>query len=48
MALKKIIIEVEEGQTRCLECPYSICRDAFIDCEKYNLSTMRILKIENQ
>ena len=48
MALKKIIIEVEEGQTRCPDCPYNICRHAIVvDCEKYDLSTMRILRIED-
>ena len=46
MATKKFIIEVEEGKTKCGECPiYIKCYRANLselDCNKYNLATMKI------
>ena len=48
--MEKFIVEVEieKGQTLCTKCPYQYIDCPLINCEKYNLSTMRILKIENQ
>lgn len=59
MATKKFIIEVEEGETECLECPFAIRTlggstvDCFmgckdVGCEKYNLATMKILELEEE
>ena len=41
-------LEIEKGQTLCEECPFELIECPYINCELYNLSTMRILKIENQ
>ena len=59
MAIKKFIIEVEEGRTSCFLCPFECgsmltinCpQKAFsdvlkIDCNKYNLATMKIKEYE--
>ncbi len=47
MAIKKFIIEVEEGQSNCKDCPLYVgsrgcIRFASIDCNKYDYSTMKI------
>lgn len=49
---KKFIIEVEEGETFCDECPFhaSKCNiDALnaINCNEFNLATMKIKKYED-
>ena len=57
MATKKFIIEVEEGMTRCINCPFESgtlltirCfkpkKLDFLDCSKYNLATMKIKEYE--
>lgn len=56
MATKKFIIEVEEGNTPCIdgECPiygsfygcYGCPTD--INCDKYNLATMKIKEMEDE
>lgn len=59
MAIRKFIIEVEEGMTHCLLCPFecgqmltincpqTALSDVLkIDCNKYNLATMKIKKLE--
>ena len=50
MATKKFLLEVEEGTTKCKDCPFNEYRcsklgyiDAEMDCIKYNLATMKIL-----
>ena len=52
MAIKKFIIEVEEGQSNCMDCPLYVkrrgcIRFASIDCDKYDYSTMKITE-DNQ
>ena len=54
--VKKFIIEVEEGRTKCDNCfaeecgncsfPYRLHR--VIDCDKYDLSTMKIKELEEE
>lgn len=51
MATKKFIIEVEEGYTPCIdgECPIYGCYDCdstVVNCNKYNLATMKITEME--
>ena len=49
--MEKLIVEleIEKGKTLCEEYPFLYIECPNIDCEKYNLSTMRILKKkENQ
>lgn len=54
MATKKFIIEVEEGDTRCKDCPLNMgyCYETqlFLDirCVKFNLATMKITEMENE
>lgn len=54
MATKKFIIEVEEGRTKCENCPlgeYGYCMVIHIDrydCYKYNLATMKIKELEEE
>lgn len=54
MKKKRFIIEVEEGCTKCLDCPFDeyTCFklgyiDAEMDCGKYDLATMKIKLEEN-
>ena len=47
MATKKFIIEVEEGRVECENCPFDGCKCSHepintLDCNKYNLTTMKI------
>lgn len=44
MATKKFIIEVEEGRTKCGQCPDGFpCEGlSFLHCCDYNLATMRV------
>ena len=53
MATKKFIIEVEEGITKCDECPVAELDDYerclvkdLIKCLDYNLATMKIKEYE--
>lgn len=51
MATKKFIIEVEEGYTVCQKCPMKDCRVTTeiggpINCDQYNLATMKIKELE--
>lgn len=53
MATKKFIIEVEEGFTKCRECPLEglHCGDILgpifnSTCNRLNISTMRIKELE--
>lgn len=57
MATKKFLIEVEEGRTKCGECPIAInmvncLRYEFshrgLDCEDYNLATIKIKEYEDK
>ena len=52
MATNKLTIEVQHGETICDSCPgffnNDLCYDLNYECELYDYSTMRILKIENQ
>lgn len=53
MATKKFIIEVEEGQTICPQCPFQAtdCTEEIYDvlnCGKYNLATMKIKEYEDK
>ena len=58
MATKKFIIEVEEGNTECSECPFrqndkmceefGWCSEKEFNCDKYNLATMKIKEMEEQ
>lgn len=52
MAIKKMTIVVQHGETKCDRCPgflnSDLCYDLNYECELYDYSTMRILKIENQ
>ena len=52
MATKKFIIEVEEGYTSCEDgkCPIYGCYDCnqmAINCDHYNLATMKIKECES-
>ena len=51
MATKKFIIEVEEGRVECENCPFDGCNCgreplSVLDCDKYNLATMKIQELE--
>lgn len=48
MATKKFLIEVEEGRTRCDECPEGIACGGLssLHCCDYNLATMKIKEYE--
>lgn len=53
MATKKFIIEVEEGYTDCGKCPMKDCRvtpeaGGPINCNHYNLATMKIRELEEE
>ena len=56
MATKKFIIKVKEGQTHCDDCPIEIdgncSRAEFsrrgLDCDEYDLATMKITEMEEQ
>lgn len=51
MATKKFIIEVEEGETQCEDCPFDGCKcktDLIPDCNKYDLSMMTIKELEEE
>lgn len=53
--MAKFILEVEKGSTQCEHCPFAdseICSAAIwadegFDCQKYDLSTIEIKKIED-
>ena len=52
MATKKFIIEVEEGKTKCNECPFDYIKCARenlveIDCTNFNLATMKITEYDD-
>lgn len=56
MATKEFIIEVEEGKTNCDECPFKNCKYmcfygkngmVIVDCDQYNLATMKIKEMED-
>lgn len=45
---KRLIFEVEEGQTQCSSCPFNLGRNCgnrrcIIDCEAYDLSTIKFI-----
>lgn len=51
MIIKRFIIEVEEGSVECENCPLNGCKCVrgsldILDCNKYNLATMKIKKYE--
>ena len=57
MAIKKFIIEIEEGATDCDNCQFSdisciglYCIDGgdVLDCHHYNLTTMKIKELEKK
>jgi hypothetical protein len=58
MATKKFIIEVEEGESNCIECPFHLISDCikvarmFIPkgatCWHLNLATMKITELEKE
>ena len=54
MAIKKFIIEVEEGRTECKNCPFDkygyclVIHMELYDCYKYNLATMQIKELEEE
>lgn len=51
--MKRLIFEVEEGETRCENCPFSIFADSielicakpeeFFDCYQQNLQTLKFI-----
>lgn len=50
---KRLIFEVEEGNTNCLDCPiYQGCqRNESLDnipCDMYNLSTIKFIEINEE
>lgn len=47
--MKKILkFEVEEGDTKCSQCPEEIrCDRQLIDCKKYDLSTLKFIGEED-
>ena len=52
MAIRKFIIEVEEGRTMCHKCPFQTvdCTEEIyqvLDCGNYNLATMKIKEYED-
>lgn len=58
MATKKFIIEVEEGDTECRECPYVLMnKDGLIvncigtkysHCMDYNLATIKLREYDKE
>ena len=55
MATKKFIIEIENGITKCKDCEFCdvancpvFYSDEILDCNKYNLATMKIKKLEKE
>ena len=56
MATKKFLLEVEEGRTHCNCCPIgdalNCSRFKFsslgLDCDEYNLATMKIREYEKE
>ena len=57
MATKKFIIEVEEGMTKCNECPFTHCKyicqydkdgRVIVDCDQHDLATMKIKEYEDK
>lgn len=53
MAIKKFIIEVEEGRVECENCPFDGCNCgrellSVLDCNEYNLATIKIKKYEDK
>lgn len=48
MVTKKFIIEVEEGVTKCNECPEGIACGGLdiLHCTEYNFATIRIKELE--
>ena len=53
MATKKFLLEVEEGRTECDKCLRKDCRfilelGGAIDCDKWNLATMKIKESEKE
>lgn len=53
MTIRRLIIEVEEGYTRCANCPFDEYRcfefdyiHAEMDCSVVNLATMKIKEME--
>lgn len=57
MATKRFLIEVEEGKTQCDKCPFTSCKyicvydkdgRVVVDCDQYNLATMKIVGMEEE
>ena len=57
MATKKFLIEEEEGVGKCSDCPFLYCKyickygeggGVIVDCDKYNLATMKITEMEEE
>ena len=50
MATKKFLIEVEEGMTKCGQCPDGFPCGGFgpIHCCDFNLATMKITEMEDK
>lgn len=55
MATKKFLLEVEEGQTHCDDCPIEIAGHCSrfkisrlgLDCDEFNFATMKIKEYED-
>ena len=56
MATKKFLIEVEEGVSKCSDCPFLYCKyickygeggGVIVDCDQHNLATMKIKEMED-
>ena len=57
--MAKFILEVQEGKTKCSDCPFA-CHDCYgctscgdtifdeIDCSKLDLTTIKIVKIKDE
>ena len=57
--MTKFILEVQEGKTNCSDCPFA-CHDCYgstscgdtifdeIDCSKFDLTTIKIVKIKDE
>ena len=53
MATKKFLIEVEEGMTKCNDCPFDYIKCARenldeLDCTNFNLATMKITEMKEE
>lgn len=50
MTTKRFIIEVEEGETKCENCPFNKCCSieiiTMLRCPEYNLATMKMKELE--